>query len=465
MIRNGEPCWKQYIEGVFRDDNNKRVVYAEHQGIMFDFIEEGFRLGENKQAIMMPWGHGKTQSLGLYYPSFRYGLDPNTRFKICSSNESIATLRVGANKNTIDMNEDYQAIFPHIKQGDKWGESAFRLKGTAVSSTDYTMQAGGVFSSVIGGRADEMLLDDPLDLNNSLTEGNRQKTINSIEKMWLSRVTPDGRVLWIFTPMHREDAAMVITSNWRRLKICVSEDISCLEVYINDNLIKTIPLWEAMWSQERLLKFKEEIGTSAFDAGFRLLPASDEDLTFKHFEQCVRYNCDPHDFEYLAMWGGVDLSTKSRSGTVLELVGITKDMKRVLVDPVYLGDPVKIESVLWDWHNEWGDKIMYANVENNALQDAIADRLQKESPIAIRGFHTGKNKSDPHIGLPGLDVEFENGKWIFPIPHDKGVEDNCAFCRVARAFRLHPFGSETDSVMALWFARNACINYGREVFA
>ena len=166
--------WKNYCEYIFRDQDGDRIVCPQHQLEIFNFIEESFAAGHNKIAIEAPWGHGKTQSVALFYPSRMIGMNPMIRAKICSANDSIATLRVGANKNTIDQNEDYRMVFRNIKHGDKWGESAFRISGALSSSTDYTLQAGGVNSSVIGGRADLLIFDDPCDWNNSATEDTRQ---------------------------------------------------------------------------------------------------------------------------------------------------------------------------------------------------------------------------------------------------------------------------------------------------
>lgn len=456
--------WQDYIQYIFRDQDGKRVICPPHQLEIFEFIEDSFNAGHQKIAIEAPWGHGKTQSISLFYASRIIGQNPKLRAKICSANDSIATLRVGANKNTIAQNKDYKRVFPYIKAGDKWGESAFRVHGCQAETTDYTMQAGGVNSSVIGGRADLLIFDDPCDAGNSMTEDTRQKTISKIRTMWLSRLSPHGKVIWIGTPWHREDAMAVITKNWQRLKICVSEDVMCLEVYLNDVLVKQLPLWDAVWSRERLLAERKE-NYKTFNIGFRLIPASDEDATFKHLEQAIRWNTSPDDFEYVGYWGGVDLSTKSRPGTVGIVGGITPNRQRVVIDVFYIDDPVKIKSMLWDWRDRFGSKMHFVNVENNALQDAIVDILKGEHIIPIRGFHTGKNKSDPYIGLPVLDVSFENGSLIIPVEHPKDKECSCGKCRLIRALRLHPFASETDSPMALWFTERAMLNYGRQIMA
>ena len=459
-----ETPWKSYCQYIYRDDKNIRIVCPEHQIEIFNFIDESFNKYKcDRIAIEAPWGHAKTQSVSVFYSSRMIGLNPNIRIKLCSANDAIATLRVGANKNLIELNQDYQRVFPKIKQGNKWGESAFRVHGTALTGTDYTMQGGGVNSSVIGGRADQLIFDDPCDMNNSMTEDTRRHTKEKILYTWMSRLAPNGHIIWIGTPWHREDAMQLITKTWRKLKICVSEDVTHLEMFVDGQFIKDLPLWD-IWNEERLKKEQRD-NERVFNIGFRLIPATDEDATFKHLDDAIKYNTDPYDYEYLGVWGGVDLSTKTRQGTVAELVGITPDMKRVLIEVTYLDDPLKLMALFGKWANDWGSKFNFANVENNALQDVIVDMFKGRADIPIRGFLTGKNKWDLYNGLPVLDTDFANGRLIIPVDHDDIYQDNCPTCRLIRALRLHPFGSETDSIMALWFAYTASKSYKRVLFA
>ena len=456
--------WKDHIEYLHRDQDGKRLKCPPHQIEIFKFIEDTFAAGHDRCAIEAAWGHGKTQSIGLFYPIRMIGMNPRIRIPLISASESTAILRVGANKNTITNNPDFKRVFPHVKPGDKWGESSFRVAGAQAGATDYTMRAGGVNSSQMGGRGDLIIFDDICDLNNSMTEDMRQKTIAKVRMQWMSRLAPNGRIIAIGTPWHREDAIRVITKQWQRLKICVSEDVMCLEMYVNDKMVKQLPLWDDVWPRKRLLAEQKE-NFKTFNIGFRLIPASDEDATFKHIEKAIRYNTDPMDYEYVGVWGGFDISTKSRPGTCGQLTGITPTGQRVLIENIYLDDPAKIKDVLWQWREAWGGKLHYVNVENNAIQDALVDILKGHHILPIRGFLTHKNKSDPYLGLPVLDISFENDSLIIPIPHAKDYECNCPRCKMVRAFRLHPFGAETDSVMAVWFSHQASMDYGRQVMA
>jgi hypothetical protein len=77
--------------------------------------------------------------------------------------------------------------------------------------------------------------------------------------------------------------------------------------------------------------------------------------------------------------------------------------------------------------------------------------------LPLQGFTTGRQKADPAIGLPSLEVEFANGMWRIPLLHEIGPADSDTdpWVRLVREFQGHPFHSSDDLVMATWFAREA----------
>jgi hypothetical protein len=95
-------------------------------------------------------------------------------------------------------------------------------------------------------------------------------------------------------------------------------------------------------------------------------------------------------------------------------------------------------------------------VENNAAQDAIVQwALEKgHASMPLMPFVTGKQKVDPMIGLPGMEVEFANGSWVVAMGNAEHEPDcQCGFCVWKREMGSHPVGETADTVMASWFAR------------
>lgn len=219
----------------------------------------------------------------------------------------------------------------------------------------------------------------------------------------------------------------------------------------------SIPLWGDRWSKELLLKRESEIGRRAFDRGFRQKALSDSEKIFPMIEQCIVPGDDP--FQYVeddaSVFIGVDPSGENRPGTCIFVLARLTNGTRV---------PIYIEYGKWK-PEEAAQKVIQANkdfrpdaifFENNALQEAYISliKLSGGVDIPIRGFHTGKQKSDPTIGLPSLEIEFENKAWIICEPqHEIGCL--CDWHHWLREMRNYPVYSSSDGVMAAWFAREA----------
>jgi hypothetical protein len=66
--------------------------------------------------------------------------------------------------------------------------------------------------------------------------------------------------------------------------------------------------------------------------------------------------------------------------------------------------------------------------------------------LNVVGYTTGKQKADPALGVRGLAVEFEAGKWLAPAHPDVDM-----WLSEARAF--DPSAHTGDRLMASWLAK------------
>lgn len=231
-----------------------------------------------------------------------------------------------------------------------------------------------------------------------------------------------------------------------------------------------LPLW-SRWDREALQKQQKKIGVRAFARGFFLQAYTDEDRMFRSFAKC--YSPGLKAKEVIARgyktFVGLDPAGKKRKGTAIVAIALEPGTQRRIPVDVRLGAWTVPEMVreLLDMnriHN-----VAYVMVENNALQDHIVDAIKtgtrgQDSSLWFRvePFHTGKNKSDETLGLPSLETEFENNAWIIPSdefePHEPG--HTCAWCQWRNQFSNYPMWSDSDLVMACWFAREALSKWG-----
>lgn len=114
---------------------------------------------------------------------------------------------VSATKNTADDFSRFVKrliaevpILAHLKAGDGQRDSnVFFDVGPARPSKDPSMKSVGIFGQITGSRADEILADDVESLNNSATEGAREKLSESV-KEFDAVLKPGGIITYLGTP-------------------------------------------------------------------------------------------------------------------------------------------------------------------------------------------------------------------------------------------------------------------------
>lgn len=192
-------------------------------------------------AILAPFGTGKTVQCVVGLCGWEIGHDPSVRIKVVCNTDTKARERVSAVGNLI-RSPAYQLTFPRIRPVNpetsrvrpKWTEGAI-LVARPGGAIDPTVSAHGILASGVGGRADFLLFDDVVDRKNALDEPKlRDKVRDDFDDVWMSRLVPGGRVLYIGTPWHKADLThdLMDRPGWCVLRMPVSEDLSCIEMEV-----------------------------------------------------------------------------------------------------------------------------------------------------------------------------------------------------------------------------------------
>lgn len=236
MARRARVDPNAYIEYVMKDNRGDRLVQESlhetwHAHIAFCRSRDRFA------GILAPFGHGKTvQVLGLI--TYIIGRIPEIRIKIVCNSDENAKLRVAKARDIIATDPDFHRTFPGVEaiaepgrpRGD-WARHAFRVRSRS-HSIDPTLAAHGIFATGIGGRADIIVFDDPLDLRNTIEYPSmRAKVIESIRNVWLSRLVEDGFAIYICTRWHEDDATgkLMVNERWGWLVQRVTKDYGGIE--------------------------------------------------------------------------------------------------------------------------------------------------------------------------------------------------------------------------------------------
>lgn len=226
--------------------------------------------------------------------------------------------------------------------------------------------------------------------------------------------------------------------------------------------LPAIPTWKAKHSADQLRPLMTDLAT--FNRAYRMMSIAPGELLFPSFDQCCVPGMTSSELtkQNMPAYVGVDLSSAQRPGNAIVVVGLRyPELRRVLLEVVTgAWSSPKTAQVLAEVcsrHN-----VQFIQVENNAYQQALIDWVQKEKPdfpywMKIEAFTTGASKSAPQYGLPGIEVEFHNKGWIFPLSEWETHETTCVcdWCHLRDEFQSYPKGKTSDVVMATWFARDA----------
>lgn len=233
--------------------------------------------------------------------------------------------------------------------------------------------------------------------------------------------------------------------------------------------LRPAPLWRPRFTPE----FFEEMERSpraavqtSYNRGYRLRAVNDSDLLFPNFEHCRQRGLVLGELirNVWPIFTGVDLSGKKRKGNAIVSVAVDPYSKVRYVVDVRAGawkasETAEQIGIVYDLLRP---KIIM--VEDNGYQDALINIIQMAKmsfwPIVEPTTTTGYTKHSTEIGLSTMDVQFKNRAWVIPwseyegaTPDDPGVRGMWA--TFDSQFRHYPFSSQSDYIMATWFAHQA----------
>lgn len=491
----------RFIEKVIKKEDGGFVGQGWIHRIIHHHINYAWGNGFNA-GILAPFGYGKSVQLAVGKPLQLIGLDTSIRIKAICNSEDTAKGRLGLVQTYIETSEEYHKIFPDVvpDSREKWNSEQLYVKRVA-PLIDPTYQAVGVLSTGVGGRSDINIYDDVNDYRNTIQNPSMRKTVpDAVLNTWQSRLTGSGRAVMIATRWHEEDTVGVIKKDvelrqrWLWIEIRVSEDKERLEVELEfpdgeyrgwyeanfgDEMLQglrqiykverpgqfTIPHW-VEYPKLVLEKKQYDLGSRAYNRGFRQQAYTEEDVTFPHFERCIRYGSvvgveELRKFKLVGM--GIDLAGKKRKGTVRSVVARDESRIKHLIGIKYMqfafSEFVKQYVVDCEFYVPHR-----ALIENNSQQALLEDALKTldiTSKTPLEGFTTtGGNKWSLEVGLPSLEVEFERGMWVVHVPHEKLAMCQCDMCKVVDEFKSHPYGESTDGIIAVWLGSEAISERG-----
>lgn len=466
----------KFCESVIKDDQTgDPIVLHDIHHVAIKFVIACRKAGKNA-AIQLPFGTGKSTIFSVAYPLFELGHNINATIRLVSAGQDIIKTRVRQAKSLLENDTDggvgpVRQVFPSLKPDKEEGWATEKIYVRRGVTSFPSFSAFPVFASAEGGRCSMLIFDDVVSRHNSILNDRNQDVIDACEGSWMKRLYPGGFCLFLNTPWTTKDFMAHIRKSrigrWAMLRMPLRRDINGYDVEVlgldGFDYPRTLPLWDARFPKQELEKIYQE-SPREFRRGFFLDPYAEEERKLPHFQQaldtCRGLTVEEilHRHPNLQKFMGVDLSSERRKGTVEVIIAsdgkirVPIAVKRSAVNPRAAAESIVKTYV------RYNPTIVY--VENNGLQEAYQDliRLLPNSPaIPLKGFMTGRNKSNPEIGIEGMDAEMMQGLWIIPYGEFENHEVGCTcdWCVWRDEMLNYPNSDDFDTVMATWFAWHA----------
>ena len=468
-----------------------------------------------KVVISFSRGHGKSTHISVAYPLWIIAKNHNLRILLISSTSDTSKSFLSEIVGHIENNEMYRAFCQYIdknkrgvipkekkfkKTQEKWSGDSITIDRDNLNLKDPTINAVGLFGSILAKRADIIICDDVVNQQNSATEGQRLKVIDWVRTTVMPVLVPGGIFCYLGNTWHQDDLvarfmkdpqfdykkkmpAILNESNYPDLwndwaQIILDESIEIeqrkmkAEIFYQENRVKMEDGVRVLWPERFTYKELYLIRLSdaySFARMYQCDPTNRPDQKFKDewLEKATQkgknFRLQDLQREYVSIditTSGVDLAiTEKETGD--DTVVLTLDrIKYSNVSEIKPGDYIirqierkkfspneTRELVSRTWRDLKPDGI---RVESVAYQEAMVRDLG-DMGIPVHGYHTGGEKKDPNIGVHSLAILLELGKLILPFDN-KDPRTISLISQLMNEMRAFPDGHTGDSLMALWFA-------------
>ncbi len=467
-----------------------------------------------KIIISFSRGHGKSTHVSVAYPLWRIAKDHNLRILVISSTAAISKSFLSEIVGHIENNDMYKLWSQYVdptKEGvipkekkfkkvkEKWSGESITIKRENLNIKDPTINAVGLFGSILSKRADIIICDDVVNQENSATEGQRQKVIDWIRTTVLPVLVPGGTFVYLGNTWHQDDLvarlmkdpqfdyrkkmpAIIHESNhqelWNEWASMIMDESKSVEdrkidaeiFYQTNKLLMdegVQVLWPERFTYKELYLIRLSDGYS-FARMYQCDPSNRPDQKFrdewleaalKKGQDLILQDAPREGFIMAGTTDGVDLAISLEDSSD-DCVILTLDKVKFGNDSIKTGayiirnikrgkfSPNEVkEKIKWDWENVKPDGI---RVETVAYQEAIQRDLG-DMGIPVRGYHTGGEKNDSTIGVNSLAILAELGMLVLPSKM-ADARTTHEISKLVNEMRAFPDGHTGDALMALWFA-------------
>ena len=425
----------------------------------------------DRLLILAPATHGKSTLLSRFITTYLMAKDPNIRIMHIMQNATDAEQNLVAIQREMEDPTSLLVQEHGPFKGKRWTTTQFDVAKRSIVDKEPTFAAYGTGSNVFGHRADYVILDDPLNLDNSgpqVTEATRKKVHDWFFEGVLKVAKPRGKVVVIGTPMDFRDLYHELMEPRHGFKVIK------MKALLDDE--KREVLWPEQMPYEKLVaeresdpvSFMKRYQTEAIDSSaLTFLPADlekclDLDRGWGEITPVMRQAgrthigiaFDPSTAGYCGLVVGAfdPKEPEPRTYDILEIVNFKRPFEATAEEEA-LGRYGQVETLIHTWEKYAKEgTVRFLVIEGNGYQQAIGQsRRLREFQAAghhIEPHSTGRNKIDPEVGVETLGARVRGWKIRFPYRDEESRRWVSSFFE--QEAQRYPMASLTDRIMALW---------------
>lgn len=408
--------------------------------------------------------HNTSQAIGRVL--WELGRNPNLRVMLLYNAEEAAMNTLSSIKKYIEESDELRAVFPNLRRGSVWKDDSIIVARTVFDRNPSVIAVGYNSRRIGGSRIDLLIVDDLLDQAVTGTEAQRRKLSSWVKITVFTRLAAEAMVAFLTNAWHPRDLAheLVKERGWHQLKRPIRNPDGAI--------------WWSWWTEERLRQKRKDLGPLEYARSFECNPRDDGSRVFRpeHVEYALErgkgygfiHSLDIMPDRCLVVTG-VDLA----AGDDTKKQGARTALCSVFFHPNQDRQVARLRSGRWRARQILEELGIVGNlfprnhwivVENNGVQRWILDLANENEMdvgVALVPFQTGRNKTDPRLGVASMSAEYESKRWILPSSCETEEEQAEVESLVSQMIDYVPEAHTGDALMAKWMAREI----GRKIFA
>lgn len=436
----------------FAENYLKHLIPLKTGEFQKQLIEIVTRKENDRLNILAPRGHAKSTWITIIFSIWNIIRNREISIIIASDTMDQAESFLRTIKDELENNQSLIADFGEFRPKERTGAAqVWRANDITViregRSKESTIMCAGAGKKILGKRADLIIVDDPLNDENTESNTQRYKTYRWFMKTLTPILRPKiGRIIVIGTRKHPEDLHENLRSNKMYRQY----------IFKAVNEEKRV-LWPEVWDYETLMKKRDEIGDLFFEQEYQNEAVDEKNQMFGGKTLEILKDRDYKEPANAKIYCGIYLPLHMKD----ELLENYKNhntviiiLKRVDNGDTYLHKMIYSTGLtINEMLNRMKGTISVYEPEITCIEQEIYEMLDMNSlldeGLGIEG-HDKENRNNIYNGIPRIVWKMERGKIHFDYKDRKHETEF-----ILDKFRKYGFENMNEFVIAYWLAEQA----------